>query len=220
MAIIESGQVVDGIGVPLRVFPYRNSIPVNFVSDSASYAFSVVSNTLAAGQVSNAVFFMARNSATATRPIQITRFVLTWTTITAFTTPITGGRQLGLIRGTSTANPTGGLATAAAVPLNSTDPSSFFNSANGGDIRISDTTALTAVTGFTYEADPITVFPLTNLGNAGASRVFVLELDTLGSAPLILNASQFICLRNINTVAFDGGGTWQITVNVRYNELS
>lgn len=217
MAVIESNTVIDGIATPLRVFPYRNSIPVNVAPDVANYAFSSVSNTLAAAQAANSVFFMARNPTAATRVIQIHRFVLIWTTIAAFTTPLTVGRHLALIRGASTANPTGGLASAAAINANTSDASSFLNSANGGDIRISDTTGLTAVTGFTYEAEPITVFPLTTLGTAGSSRIFSLEFDAAGSAPIMLYASQYICLRN--PIAMDAGGTWQIAVNVRYSEL-
>lgn len=216
MAIIESGEIIDGLAVPLRVSAYRNSMSVNFVSDAASYGTSVVSGTMAAALAANSTVFMARNSASATRDIQITRMVISWTTIAAFTVPLTVGRSLALYRGTATANPTGGTATAAAVRFNTQDPTSFLNSANSGDIRIATTAALTATTGFTYEADPIAYFSYTSVGAAGASKTFFLEFDAAGSAPVVLQASEFICLRN--PVAMDAGGTWQIAVNMRFNE--
>jgi hypothetical protein len=217
MAIIESGEVVDGLAVPLRVSPYRNSVMANFVSDAASYGISVASGTMAAGLGANSTVFMARNSATATRDIQITRIVITWVTITAFSVPLTAGRSLGLFRGSSTANPSGGTATASAVRFSTQDPTSFLNSANGGDIRIASTAALTATAGFTYNANPIELFSYTSVGTAGASTTHFLELDSAGSAPINLAPSQFICLRN--PVAMDAGGTWQIVVNMRFNEV-
>lgn len=176
------------------------------------YFLGAQTGVIAAALAGNAsVFGMRLNPSANPLRAYIERLILDWTTIVAFTTPVTAGRRLAVFRGSGAAA-TGGTAIAEVVPGISTAPASQFNTTQGGDVRIATTAAL-GVTGITFEAQPAAVMNVTHVGAAGAYLQMTFELGS----PIILEPGQILAVRN-GSAAMDAAGTWQLGVNVQWRE--
>lgn len=182
------------------------------------YQITAITGTIAAALGANSVLFAMRNSATsnAAQMLHIQRIRLNFTTITAFTTPVTAARRLEVIKAlASSSGPySGGTAIASAVKKVTASLASQADSANGGDIRIASTGALTAPTTANFDAYPLGVMPLTHLGSAGANGEKVIDLIGVNDQPWEVAAGEMLVVRN--PVAMDAGGTWQLEVEVDF----
>lgn len=176
------------------------------------YSIAAQSGTIAAALAANSSVFAMRLDPGTTKVAYIERLKIQFTTIVAFTTPVTAGRRLALFRGSGAA--TSGGTAAPAVSKGTTSPPSEFLIAQGGDSRISSTGALT-VTGITFETDPLAVFSLTHVGAAGAFSEWVWDANQ--HTPIILQPGQLLAVRA--PVAMDAAGTWQFSITADYYEL-
>jgi hypothetical protein len=181
------------------------------------YSTSVTTGTIAAALAANsAVFAMRLNPGSGTTLAEVDRIRLKFTTLLAFTTAITGGRGLALYRGAG-ATTAGGTGVAAATRKNSTAAASQFDTANGGDIRVATTAALT-VTGVTFEANPFRSVSLAHAGGLGGFADFTWEFHDAECYPIILQPGQLLAVRN--PAAMDAVGTWQLQVDVDWRETT
>jgi hypothetical protein len=208
MAIIENGATSTQAKV--EVGSFRTTL----VPRGDTYAVSAVTGTVGAALVANSSVFAMRLDPSSARLAFIERIRLQYTTIVAYTTPITAGRRLALFRGSGAAAG-GGTAITAAVSKSTTSPLSEFNTAQGGDMRVATTGALT-VTGITFEADPIRTMSLVHVGNAGNYAESLWEFHASECAPVVLQPGQLLAIRN--PAAMDAAGTWQLVVNVDWHE--
>lgn len=139
---------------------------------------------------------------------------LAFTTIAAFTVPVTAGRRLGVYRAT------GGAATGGTpLPVVKKDTSSGASAIT--DARIAAAAALGAA-GITRDADDacLGVLDLVHVGAAGARAEFVYELGAAMNAPIELNPNTTggELLVVSNPIAMDAGGTWQLAVTAHWHE--
>lgn len=176
-----------------------------------SYLIGAQTGTIAAALAANATVFGMRLDPGTTNRAYIDRLKVDWTTIVAFTTPVTAGRRLALFRGSGAAT-TGGTSLAEMVRGVSTAPASQFDVSEGGDVRVATTGAL-GVTGITFEAQPAAIMSLAHVGAAGNYVHYEFELE----APIVLEPGQIFVVRN-GSAAMDAAGTWQLGVNVRWFE--
>lgn len=197
----------------------NGALPVVISGQSglAHYAYSGITGTVAAALTANSSVFAMRLSPTAgSIRAYINRMRLSYTTIVAYTTPLTAGRRLALFRGAgATASGGTGVSTGAVVPKDSNYAASQFDVASGGDIRIATTGALT-VTGITYETEPLEMLMLVHVGAAGGYVERIFEYTPMHDHPLELNAGQVLAVRN--PAAMDAAGTWQLSVDIEWAE--
>lgn len=195
------------------------SLPITIVGPSAGghYAYAGITGTVAAALALNSSVFAMRLSPTAgSIKAYIQKLRLAYTTIVAYTTPVTAGRRLAVFRGAGAAASGGtGVGSGTVVPKDSNYAASQFDLASGGDIRIATTGALT-VTGITYETEPLEVMTLVHVGAAGAFYERTLSYEVSSGHPIELNAGQLIAI--LNPVAMDAAGTWQLSVDVEWYE--
>jgi hypothetical protein len=180
------------------------------------YSQGAVTGAMAAALAANAAVYAMRLNPGATKKVRIHRVCLQWTTIVAFTAPITAGRRLAIFRAVGAAA-AGGTALGVTSERDSLSPPSQCDIAQGGDQRIASTGALT-VTGVTFEVSPFKVISLSHVGAAGAFFEQVIEFDDDSGGPLILNPGELMVVRN-GTAAMDAAGTWQLAVNVDWTEI-
>lgn len=179
------------------------------------FAVSSVTGTIAAALAANSSVFAMRLDPGSANRLWLDRVRLQWTTLVAFTVPITAGRRIGIYRGSGAAA-SGGTAIAAAVRKHTAfGASSEADPANGGDLRIATTGALT-VAGITFETDPIATMTLSHLGAAGAYLESVFEFAPSESCEVVLEPGQLLAIRN--PAAMDAAGTWQLSVNLQWRE--
>lgn len=178
------------------------------------YAVTGTTGTIGAALAANSSVFAMRLDPGASKLAFIERIRLQWTTLVAFTVPLTAGRRLEIYRG-SGAGTSGGTSIAAVAPKDTTSPLSQFNTAEGGAVSISTTAALT-VTGITFEANPFASMSLAHVGAAGAFFEQVFEFAAGESAPIVLQPGQLLAIRN--PVVMDAAGTWQLGVRVDWHE--
>lgn len=179
------------------------------------YSQGNITGTIAAALAANAAVYAMRLNPGTSRHARIHRVRLQWTTLVAFTTPLTAGRRLAIFRGAGAAA-SGGTALGATSERDSLSPASQCDVGQGGDQRISSTGALT-VTGITFEASPLKVISLAHAGAAGAFFEQVIEFDDDSGGPLILRPGELMAIRSPQ--AMDAAGTWQLAVNVDWTEL-
>lgn len=179
-----------------------------------AYAVTNVTGTIGAALAANSAVFAMRLDPGSGVLAFVERIRLQYTTIVAYTTPITAGRRLGLYRGSGAAA-SGGTAIATVHKKDSTSAGSECEAAQGGDIRISTTGALT-VTGITWEADPIRTILLVHVGAAGGYYEAVMEFHASECAPIILQPGQLLGVRNPQ--AMDAAGTWQLDLSIDWHE--
>lgn len=144
-------------------------------------------------------------------PLAIQR-ILSWTVnVVAFTTAITAGRGLELVRGVPTtgtaANPSGG--TAFTGVLRDTAGSEQLGV---GQIA---TTGVLTVTGYTFSA-PLRIHDTSAQGAAGAGQLRPWEFD-LASDPLILRPGELLALRTRQ--AMDAAGTFRLNFELDGTEM-
>jgi|GEM_PF-2726609 len=180
------------------------------------YSQGNLTGTIAAALAANATVYAMRSNPGGSKKVRIHRVRLQWTTLVAFTTPLTAGRRLAVFRGVGAAA-SGGTALGVTSERDSLSPASQCDTAQGGDQRIASTGALT-VTGITFEASPFKVISLAHVGAAGAFFEQVIEFDDDSGGALILNPGEVMAIRN-GSAAMDAAGTWQLVVNVDWTEV-
>lgn len=212
MAIIADGRA---LATQQAVEQITKSGRVSLAPRGFPYSASGITGTMAAALGSGGAMFTMRNDASSSKLVFIERIRLQFTTLVAFTTPITVGRRLHLVRSTtSSANPSGGTAI-TPVPKDSNHTDSECSIAGGGDTRIATTAALT-VTGTTWDTAVLRTVSLVHVGNAGNHHEALLEFHSSESAPIILQPGQAIGI--IAGQAFDAAGTWSMATNVDFHE--
>ena len=209
MAVIESPS-----GILLEVESDKKAERAINVPRGKGFAVSNVTGAVAAALAANSTVFAMRLDPGAGERAFIDRVRLQWTTLVAFTVPVTAGRRLALYRGSGAATG-GGTSIPAANRKWSRSATSEFDVANGGDIRIATTAALT-VTGITWETDPIAMMTVSHVGAAGGFYETVFEFAPSESYEITLEPGQLLGVRN--PVVMDAAGTWQLGVNVQWRE--
>jgi len=182
------------------------------------YVYSGLTGIMPAALAAGSIAFLMRSPANANRIAYIDRIRVQYTTIAAFTAPVTAGRRLQLFRGINSTGTSGGAAPAnnsVAKKNPSTASNSIFDATQGGDVRIATTAGLT-LTGGVWETEPLATMPLTHVGTAGANVEQIFEFSATVSAELVLTPNQYLTLRT--PAAFDAGGTWQLAVKVDWRE--
>lgn len=193
----------------------NGALPTIVKGRGTGFTVSSVTGTVAAALAQNSSVFAMRLDPSAGKNAYIERIRLSYTTIVAYTTPVTANRRLALFRGSGAAASNGTAITEATKKLASSIDSEF-NSALGGDMRIATTGALT-VTGITYETNPIRTMSLVHVGSAGNVYDRVFEFGNGETSPLVLEPGQLLAVRN--PVAMDAAGTWQLAVDVDWYEI-
>lgn len=216
MAAIQDGRAVAGnVAIENANKAFRVA---NVPRSSRNFSVAGTTGAMAAALAANSAICALRLDPGAGSIVAVVeRIRVQWTTIAAFTVPITAGRRLSLYRGSGAAA-SGGLPFATGGVVGKKDSSSIDSEmelAAGGDTRIATTAALTT-TGITYEAAQIREMSLSHVGAAGAFTEVLWEFSAHECAPLILQPGQLISIRN--PVAMDAGGTWQATINVDWYE--
>ena len=188
---------------PMRVFHFNRGY---------GYAVSGVSGAIAAGLAQDSLVLAllcdpAQGNVAANHKLGMyfDRLALAFTTVAAFTTPITAGRRLGIYRATGGQAATGGTPLTVAKKDAANAPASVCTSA-----QIAAAGALGAAAGIAREATPIGTMDLTHVGTAGARQEFLFELAAPGNAEIVLAPGELLVVSN--PVAMDAGGTWQLTV--------
>lgn len=210
---------IEGVGGTNKQQVEDNgSAAVHILNRKGARKFHVsdITGTIAAALAANSSVFGMRLDPGSAVNAYITRVMLRYTTIVAYTTPITAGRRLALQRFSGAAM-SGGTAIAAVSAADSNYTGSEFNTANGGDVRIATTGALT-VTGVTFEGLNFGVETLVHVGAAGAYIQSEYEWDTSQGGPVVLRPGQGLCVRN--PAAMDAAGTWQLGVTVHGYEAA
>jgi hypothetical protein len=210
MAVIETGSTATQAAIESR------AIRTMQIGRGNAYAISNATGTIGAAVTANNSFFVMRLSPSATVRAYIDRIRVQYTTIVAYTTPVTANRRLALFRGSGAAAG-GGTGTLAVAKDTTAFPVSQCMTANGGDARIAATGGLT-VTGITFESDPIRTMSLVHVGNAGNYAEALWESHAGESYPIVLNPGQVLAIRN--PAAMDAAGTWQMAVNVDWHEAA
>lgn len=211
MATLQSPSTPANIA---EVDAYLKALRVAVVPRGRSYSVSSVTGTIAAALAAGSTVFAARLDPAAGLAAYLTKIRLRFTTIAAFTVPVTAGRRLALYRGTGAAT-TGGTALAAAAKKDTNDVASKFNAA-GGDMRVATTAAL-GVAGITFETQEFRTMALTAVGAAGATLEEIYEFDAQGGSPIVFRPGELLAVRN--PAAMDAGGTWQLDVDVDWYEV-
>lgn len=190
-------------------------------------AGSTATGTVAAGLAADGVVWTLRYpesvagvlspgaGAANAKKLYVGRIEVVVTTVVAFTTPVTAGRHLKLVRGTGpagTADPSGGAAWTPARKRSDLDA----NVEALGVGRVATTGALTT-TGFTFEANAIRRLPLAGAGASGAVASASWIFDGRQAAPVVLLPGQVLALAAGAT--FDAAGTWEMFVDVDFAEV-
>lgn len=210
MAAIQ--DVTTGTTAKIEVGGVQRSV-IHPIGDR--YSISGLTGTIGAALGANSCIFAMRLDPATTRVAKISRIRVGYTTIVAYTVPITAGRRLALFRG-GTAALTGGTAYTGMSKKDTASPASQFDTAEGGDARFATTAALT-LGATTFDTNPIRSMTLSHVGAAGAFYDDTWEFDGAHAAPIVLRPGELIGFRN--PVAMDAAGTWQLMVSVDWTEL-
>ena len=187
------------------------------VPRGAPYAIATSTGTMAAALAGNAAFFVMRNNPSGSLACFIDRIRFQFSTVVAFTTPVTATRRVVVTRGAVT-----GVALSAGTQIttiakkSSLDADSQCQPSIGGDCRISATAAITT-TGVTYEGADFAAASLVHVGNAGNFTEVIWEFSE--SAPLILQPGELVAIRN-GASNMDAAGTWVGNVQVQWREAT
>lgn len=202
----------DNTGTEVNSEGALYTVPLN--ASGNHYTVVGRTGTMAAALAANSTIFAMRFDPAATKNAWIDSVRLRWTTIVAFTTPVTATRALSIVRGNGAAT-SGGASIPVADKKDSNYSASEFDLALGGDIRIATTGALT-VTGITFETTYFADIPLIHVGTAGAYYETVYEYS-VRNRPIELHAGELIAIRN-GATAMDAAGTWVLSVEVNWRE--
>ncbi len=144
-----------------------------------------------------------------TKRLYVQRIHVQYVTLTAFTTPVTAGRALRLVRGAPTtvtaSNPSGGAAY-VMVHKRSDDATETL-----GVGRVA-TTAVLTTTGITFETAPMQRMLLAQAGNSGNSYDEAWRFDGVEADPIYLLPGELLAIATDS--AFDAAGTFQLQVDV------
>jgi hypothetical protein len=189
-------------------------VTVDAGAAGAAYSAAAKTGTIAAAAAAGAAMFAMRLNPGSTKKVYVQVLKLRYTTVVAFTTPVTQTRSLVLTRGVGAAT-SGGTSMPIAVKKDSTYALSQTDLSVGGDVRIATTAALT-VTGITWEAQNLAEITLAHVGAAGAYLEQVFEFD-LRSHSIELNPGELLGVR-VGPSAMDAAGTWSLAVEVSWRE--
>lgn len=177
-----------------RYFSKKGAQPFNGCKFSAS------TGVMAAGLAADAAAFTLRYPDTGTKLWALQWLHVHVSCLTAFTTPVTAGRRLHLVRSTDVdAAASGG----AAVDVVRNDSRYTTETLPVG--RIATTAALTT-TGIIFDTAAAARLALSQVGASGADYDEVWTFDD----PLILIPGQTVAITA--GALFDAGGTWQATI--------
>ena len=209
-------KILDAAGVNVaKVTGHGAMIVTERPLGDGAYCVAAKTGTIAAAAAANAnVFAMRLDPGAGTVKAYIDSIRLRFTTIVAFTTPVTQTRSLVIKRGSGAAT-SGGTAIAAANPKDTTYAASEFDAASGGDIRIATTGALT-ITGITFETIFFAEMTLAHVGAAGAFQENIYEFS-VRNHPIELNAGQLLSIA-VGPSAMDAAGTWSLGVGINWHE--
>jgi len=210
-------QILDGRAVSsaVAVESITKAQRVTLAPRGYAYAASSVTGTMAAALAAGGTVFSMRNDSGSSKRVFVERMRLQYTSIVSYTTPVTVGRRLHLVRSTaSSANPSGGT---AIVPIakDSLHTDSECSTAGGGDCRIATTAALT-ITGTTWDTNVIKTLSLVHVGTSGNFVEYLIETASSENAPIVLEPGQALGL--VAGQNFDAAGTWSLAVNVDWHE--
>lgn len=182
------------------------------------YSFTTAgkTGTIAATAAAGAAVFAMRLDPGSPYIAYIDSLKIRWTTIAAFTTPVTGTRSLVLTRGSGAAT-SGGTSVTTMTPKDTAYAASEFDAAAGGAVSIATTGALT-VTGITWETTNLAEMPLIHVGAAGAFYEHTYEFS-VRNHPIELHPGQVLGVR-VGSTAMDAAGTWVLGVEVAWHEGS
>jgi hypothetical protein len=180
----------------------------------ANYCVAVKTGTIAAAAAAGAAVFAMRLDPGYSGKAWIDSIRIRWTTLVAFTVPILQTRSLVITRGSGAATG-GGAPIAANTKKDTAYPASQFDTAEGGDVRISTTGALT-VTGVVWEATNLGEMTLVQCGTAGAFYEAVYEFSVRNHA-IELAPGQVLGIR-VGPSAMDAAGTWALGVEANWRE--
>lgn len=179
-----------------------------------NYVVSAKTGTIGAAAAAGAAVFAMRLDPGSPKKVWIESIRLRWTTVVAFTTPITATRSLVVTRGSGAAS-SGGTSIPVATKKDSLYSASEFDVALGGDIRISSTGALT-VTGITWESVNLGELTLIQAGAAGSFYEAVYEFS-VRNHEIEMNPGEVLGIR-VGPSAMDAAGTWVLGVEVNWRE--
>jgi hypothetical protein len=180
----------------------------------AGQAGSALTGTVAAGLAADGVVWSLRypetvvmpSSSTLARRLYVQRIHVQYVTGTAYTTPVTLGRHLKLVRATApagTANPSGGAA--YTMVRKRSDGAETL-----GIGRVATTGALTT-TGFVAE-EPVQRMLLSMAGDSGSAYDEAWRFDNIEADALVLLPGQALFISA--GALFDAAGTWELQVDV------
>ena len=190
----------------------------------AGWSLSATTGTMAAALAANSNIFVMRTSTVATnlKAALITRVRLQYTTITAYTTPVTAARRLALYKmthasGASNGNPSANNTNIVPAPFNAADTSSVFTLVSAtpefGGVDIATTAAMTMGSNMTVSATPLRVFNLSHVGAAGGND----SVEWTFPTPIFLPNGTGITIQN--PVQMDAAGTFHLAVAVDWQEV-
>jgi len=193
----------------------EGSLQIVDVSPTGSnYTIAAKTGTVGAAIAAGGAILAMRLDPGSTKKAWINFVRLRWTTIAAFTTPVTQTRSLVLTRGSGAAA-SGGTSIPVATKKDSTYSASEFDLALGGDMRISTTGALT-VTGITWETINLGEVTLSHVGAAGGYIEATYEFAAR-THEIELNPGELLGIR-VGPSAMDAAGTWSLGVEVAWRE--
>ncbi len=187
---------------------------VDMAPSGNHYTIAAKTGTIAAAAAANAAVFAMRLNPGYSGKAYISVVKVRFTCIVAYTTPVTQTRSLVLVRGAGAAT-SGGTAISTVAKKDTSYGNSEFESALGGDVRISSTGALT-VTGITFETVNQGEMTLAHVGSAGSFYEHVWEWENRAHA-LELNPGELMAIR-VGPSAMDAAGTWSIGIEVQWRE--
>ena len=179
------------------------------------YAIAAKTGTVGAAIAAGGAVYVQRVNPGYSGKIYIDRMRLRYTTIVAYTTPITQTRSIVVKRGAGAAA-SGGTSLANAAKKDTGYSASNCDVATGGDTRIATTAALT-VTGITFETVNFAEMTLAHVGAAGAYQEALIDLTNARGHPIELNAGELIAV-TVGASAMDAAGTWSLDVDINWRE--
>ena len=183
------------------------------------YAVTNTTGLVGAALASGGAVFGLRISPTGGKTAYVYKVGIDYTTQVAYTTPLSQIRRLVISRGAGAASSGGtALTTFIAKKDSAGGAASQVDTAQGGDVRIATTGALT-VTGITWETGNFAECFLgsTATGTAGGVKTCVWTPGEDHNAhPIELEAGQILGVRA--GALFDAAGTWTASINIEWCE--
>jgi hypothetical protein len=197
---------------------YGNAVSRNM--KEKGQAGSALTGTIAALLAADGVIWTFRYPESSVMPsaglgskrLYVQRVSVTIVTGTAFTTPVTLGRHLKLVRGAPTSgtasNPSGG---AAYTPVRKRSDSSSNSGETLGVGRVATTAALTT-TGITFESAVIRRLPMSAAGSSGSLISATWSFGGQDADPVYLLPGELLAVAAGATM--DAAGTFEAYIDV------